>query len=290
MRRTRVHPRRRAYTSLVLPENLTPYLAAIAASAATHVYAGPATNPSLPISRVDAERALRMTAAGPRAKLERPVVILGGFLDVGVGPKLYADALARVVDGPIVTVAFADCSTFDQCRQRVVETIAKTLGPGDAAQTPEVDVIGQSMGGLVGMYAALADPTLGTRLNVRRLFTIASPLSGAVRASLMPPALDALPLVRDMRPGSTLYQRLAAAAIHYELLSYTRLDDLTVGERYAAAPGRGVWWVDNPPGELAHLGVFNDARVALDIVRRLRNETPVATEPPAPLPATRPTL
>lgn len=268
----------------MLPENLTPYLATLLASAATHAYAGPATNPSLPISQTDAERELLAVHELPPAKLDRPLVVLGGFLDVGVGPKLYADALSRVFKGTIVPIAFADCRTFEQCRQRVVETLDARLGRGADGTTVEVDVIGQSMGGLVAMYSAVADPQLGARLNVRRLFTIASPLSGALRASLMPPALDALPLVRDMRPGSALYARLARAAIDYDLFSYVRLNDQTVGEQYAAAPGRGVWWVDNPPGDSAHLAVFSDARIALDIIRRLRGEPPIATEPPAPLP------
>ena len=54
----------------------------------------------------------------------------------------------------------------------------------DDSTTYEVDVIGQSMGGLIAVYAALDDPTLGKRVKIRRLYTICSPLQGAKLATL----------------------------------------------------------------------------------------------------------
>jgi pimeloyl-ACP methyl ester carboxylesterase len=245
----------------------------------------PISNPSFPVTRAEAATLLKKEAATPQ-KLERPLVILGGFLDVGVGPAFYARKLQPYVRGESIRISFMDCMTFEACRRRVVATLDRALGNVSPAETVEVDVIGQSMGGLVAMHAALADPALGKRLKIRRLFTISSPLQGASRAARMP--LDVLPLTRDMRPGSALYAKLAKQPADYEIFSYTRLDDRVVGERYASLPGRGVWWVDTPPFESAHAGAFGDSRVMLDIVRRLRGGTPLTLDPPAPLPATRP--
>ena len=63
--------------------------------------------------------------------------------------------------------------------------------------TPAVDVIGTSMGGLVARYAAL-DIEGKPRLNVSKLFTIATPHLGADLAEL--PSFNQLHL--DMRKGA----------------------------------------------------------------------------------------
>lgn len=245
----------------------------------------PLSNPSFKISEEQADVALHEMKAKPKP-LDRPLIVLGGFLDLGFGPYFYAKAVDRYVDGQILRVTFASNTHFAQCRAKLIATIDRELGDVDSDETVEVDVIGQSMGGLIAIYSALDDPALGKRLKIKRLFTISSPLSGAKLAMWTP--FNVFGFQADMRPNSNLYQRLAKTEFDFPIYSYTRLEDGTVGEQYAALPGRNVWWVDNPPWERAHVGVFNDSRVLLDIVRRLRNETPVATDPPAPLPSTRP--
>ena len=240
-------------------------------------------NPSFPVTREEATTLLKQEAVAPR-KLDRPLVILGGFLDVGIGPAFYAKRLAPYVSGEPIRISFADCITFEACRRRVTNTLDKILGSVGPDETAEVDVIGQSMGGIVAMHAAMNDPKLGKRLKIHRLFTLSSPLQGAERAARMP--IDVLPIARDMRPHSAFYDRLGKSSIDYELFSYSRLDDWVVGARYASAAGRGVWWVDTPPFESAHVGTFADRRILLDVVRRLRDETPITLDPPAPLPDT----
>jgi hypothetical protein len=243
-------------------------------------------NPSFPITRDEAANLLQHEAKSP-FKLERPLIVCGGIFDVGFGPALYANELDPYVSGgPIVRVAFADCISFAACRRRLVRAIDAAVGAGaNPNATVEVDVIGQSMGGLVAMYSAAADPTLGRRVKIRRLYTLSSPLSGASRAGKMP--FDLMTLVRDMRPGSAFYADLAKHPIDYELISYTRLRDPIVGEQYTAAPGHASYWLDGPWWDPAHTGSFRDNRILLDIVRRLRGESPVTHGVPAPLPTTR---
>lgn len=254
------------------------------AASVVHV---PTTNPSFPITVDEASRKLAVEAKAPK-KLDRPLIILGGFLDIGIGPTFYANRLERYVSGDILRVAFFDCADFPSCRQRIVDRIDHAFGEFSGRETIEVDVIGQSMGGLVGFYSAMNDPRLGKRLKIRRLYTISSPLQGANRAERMPKFLDVWPLVRDMRPGSALYDRIAKAKFDFDLISYTLTDDHVVGERYASLPGRGVWWLDSTPIGNAHAGADFDPRIMLDIVKRLRGETPVTTSPAAPLPTTLP--
>lgn len=245
----------------------------------------PFANPSFPISSDEAQHRLLELQKQPK-KLERPLVILGGFLDPGFGPDRWKRSLGNVVSGQIITITFADLYSFQSFRERVVKTLDDALGPASPTETAEVDVIGQSMGGLVALYSALNDPALGKRVRIHSLFTISSPLTGAKLAMLTP--FNVFSYQADMRPDSNLYRRINKQKFNFPIYSYTRLDDTTVGEMFASLPGLGLWWLDNPPGERAHVGVFRDSRVLLDVALRLRGEKPVATYPPAPIPATMP--
>jgi len=220
--------------------------------------------------------------ADDRVKLDRPLVILGGFLDIGWGPAIYKSRLQKYFDGRIIVITFFDLYDFESCRNRVWARVDKELGVVSKDYTVEVDVIGQSMGGLVGMFSEIDEPTLSKRLNIKRLYTISSPLQGSRLAAKLPAINN---LHRDMRPRSDFYKRLFKHPIDYELVSYTRLNDQTVGEEYAAAPGRRVWWVDNPTGEPSHVGAFIDDRIFADIVRRLRDDPPRVDLQPPPLPS-----
>jgi hypothetical protein len=153
----------------------------------------------------------------------------------------------------------------------------------------EVDVIAFSMGGIIARYAASDGYATahGRRLRIVRLFTVASPHTGATLADL--PTLDAR--VRDMREGSPFLLRLnseesttAPAQQRYELYTYVRLEDGVVGEQHAAPPGVTPWWV--PSGfTLSHILGGHDKRILADILRRLRNEEPFSTLPASPLPS-----
>lgn len=225
-------------------------------------------NPSFPISRREA--IARLSAMQPKP-LARPLLVLGGFLDLGVGPFGFARRMRRLVDGRVVPMTFAHCLSFDQCRRRVTR-LAESYG--------EVDVVGQSMGGLIALLSALENG--GPRLPIARLFTVASPLRGATLATLTP--INLWPLQRHMRPGAQTYASLAAAPASFPVVSYARLGDHTVGTANASLPGEPLHWVDNPLPEPAHVGSLADVRILLDIALRLRGETPVTIDPATPLP------
>ena len=89
-----------------------------------------------------------------------------------------------------------------------------------------------------------------------------------------------------MRAGSAFLAGLDSQlqSLEYELLSYTRLGDMIVGAQNASVPGTSPWWVTNAPFSPAHLAASTDPRILADIARRLRNEEPFTTNPPAPLP------
>lgn len=253
----------------------------------------PPVNPSFPLTEREANKVLEQMAKSPQP-LQRPVVILAGFLD----PGFASDEMLRVIQptvtgGPVIKVAFNDCRTFDDCRARVLAAVVEALPElttvGDGRfETIEVDVVTNSMGGLVARHAALwpersAAPHADTRLRVARLMTISAPHRGSALAS----ADSSDPLDRDMAPGSTFIQRLDAALpdADYELVCYVRLGDRLVGVDNCAPPGLVAFWVPDPPLEPAHIFAYHDRRLLCDVASRLRGETPFAKPPPAPYPA-----
>ena len=247
-------------------------------------------NPSFAVSSRDAKDAIKAMAKDEKP-LERPVVVLGGYQDIGIGPASFLPKFREAVgagdDAPVVSVTYFFSGSFDDCRREVIKEVEKKFPSGDGAgETVEVDVIGLSMGGIVARHAALARPG-EKRLNVKRLFTISSPHRGAVRASL--PTVHQLH--RDLRSGSKFLRELEAAeeaegGRRYEIIPYVRLGDWIVGPENAAPRDAGAaYWVPNPPFNSAHWGAPLDPRIVADIARRLRGERPFTTTQPAALPA-----
>jgi hypothetical protein len=288
-----------------------------AAAAAAALVAGCAAkaknvNPSFPLTVEQARADLARMAKDPRP-LKRPIVILGGFIDPGLGGWAVGGELRHYLprDAKIISVSFLFCDSFDACRRRVIDAVDRAFPTDDPEQTIEVDVIGLSMGGLVGRYAVAEmgpdsrgegapvdspssplTPALSLkggggkrRLRAHTLFTASSPHRGAVRAEELPPMLH---MQRDMTAGSDFYRALEKAesrgGLDYQLVPYVRLGDDVVGPQYAAPPGRIPWWLPNPPGEFSHVGAMTDPRILADVLRRLRGEKPWTSEPPAPLP------
>ena len=207
--------------------------------------------------------------------------------------------LERVTSGPpggirLLGHAFPTVSTMRGAARGMIAAAAKawgTLGAEGELRTAEIDVVGISMGGLVARLAALPpgaragfgiDASL-PRLDVRRLFTLATPHRGAKLAGVV--AMDSS--ARDMKPGSAFLRRLDGAereggGREYELVCYARLRDVWVGARNTAPPGMDPIWAPTPTHDLAHMLVSRDRRILLDVARRLRGEAPVALEACAP--------
>ena len=242
------------------------------------------TNPSFPVTVGEASAALREMEATPK-RLARPVIVLGGYHDPGFGALVWREEVRRWAKDPrIIGVSFPFHRDFDQCRRDVIAAVDRAFPTSDPDATVEVDVIGTSMGGLVGRYAAVQKPG-ERRLKVVRLITVSSPHRGAAWARL--PALSRLHA--DMRGTSPFLDELERAeatttADDYELVPYVRLGDRIVGAHNAAPAGTNAWWLPNQPLNLAHFAVNRDPRVRADVARRLRGETPLTKTPPAAVP------
>lgn len=241
-------------------------------------------NPSFELTIGEAKAALRAMEEDPKP-LARPVVVLAGIYDPGFEVSDVAGHLRRVAneDAVVIQVPFLTTSTFESCRARVLDVVRERLGTDADGALPEVDVVGLSMGGLVGRYAASPAEAGGEQLRIRRLFTLATPHRGAEMAGVAS-GLDGR--ARDMRAGSPFLVELdgALAASEYEVIPYVRLGDAIVGEANAAPEGETAWWVHTPALQAAHLHGMDDPRLLADIARRLRGEQPYTTAPPAPLP------
>jgi pimeloyl-ACP methyl ester carboxylesterase len=238
-------------------------------------------NPSFAISHDQARDALRAMAQLPKP-LDRPLVIVNGYDDPGMGSLLVRWQLDPVIrDRRVVTVGLQWAATFEECRDKIVAAVDHAYPNDHPDRTCDVDVIGVSMGGLAARYAATPKPGK-RRLAVARLFTISSPLRGAKLASL--PTFDSKQI--DMRKGSQFLKDLTAAEPPepFTLVPYVRLGDAIVGAANAAPEGHTAWWVPVGPLDLAHISAECDPRIIADIARRLRDEEPFTTDPPAPLP------
>jgi hypothetical protein len=248
--------------------------------------AGRPQNPSFAVSFAEAGRAVDQMRADRRA-LARPLVIIGGFGDANLSPPLFKGFFQSICrDSRIITVSIGFCQSFNDCRQKVIDSVDEACPTDDPNFTREVDVVGASLGGLVARFAAAPsdDPAHSRRLKIGRLFSISSPHRGATLADLV--ALTSYH--RDMKPDSAFLKQLAQhdPEANYELYPYVRLRDEIVGAQHAAPPGIEPLWLPNPPLAMSHLGAMIDTRILADIARRLRGEEPFAQVPGTPLPKT----
>lgn len=246
-------------------------------------------NPSFPLTVHQARAAIAVMKEAP-VKLQRPVIVLGGYMDFGIGTPRVRETFRKIGGGEdVISVHFFLKGSFDHCREHLIQEIEAAFPSSDPNWTTQVDVVACSMGGIVARYAALPveenekpSKTPRKRLKIARLFTVSTPHLGARMSNL--PSFDSL--VLDMRKGSPFLARLDAAlpTAGYELFPYVRLDDVVVGIENAAPPGRTPWWVQNQPLQFSHLNSFREERILADISRRLRGEDHYTIEPAAPLP------
>jgi pimeloyl-ACP methyl ester carboxylesterase len=236
-------------------------------------------NPSFPLTISDAKAELADISEDPKP-LERPLVCITGWLDLGA-KKVLDKHLARTIDDDrVLVIRIDDTKTMATARDRVMDAAMERFPSDDPAWTAEVDVIGFSMGGLVAR--SLADPATGDRhLRIARLYTVSTPHLGAIMAGGAVFSSQS----RDMIPGSTFLTYLNnEVEIDYELVPYGRLCDTMVGVRNTAPPGYTPWWVSAPAFQDSHINAIGDPRILADITLRLRGETPATISPPAPVP------
>lgn len=265
-------------------------LLALATAAITGCAARP-VNPSFSVAAADAKQVIRDIQSAPAA-LDRPVIACAGWADPGFASGYVSGQLRKAFAGAhdqTLVVNFVGRYHFDTCRDKLIAAVDAAFPTDDPTWTTEVDVVAFSMGGLVARYAAaqpIADgrptATTGRRLKIRRLFTISTPHRGATLAPV--PSVE--PRIRSMRSGSPLLAHLDAAwpTRRYDFTAYTRLNDPIVGTQNTAPPETMAYWVAAPPFARSHQEAYRDPRIVADILRRLRNETPLTGPQPAPLP------
>ncbi|GCB46648.1 alpha/beta fold hydrolase [Streptomyces sp. NL15-2K] len=132
-----------------------------------------------------------------------PVVLLHGFIDNRSVFVLLRRSLAQHGRQQIASLNYSpltcDIRTAAELLGRHIEDICERTG------SERVDVVGHSLGGLIARYYV---QRLGGDIRVRTLVTLGTPHSG----TRVVPLANAHPIVRQMRPGSTLLEELARPA------------------------------------------------------------------------------
>ena len=210
----------------------------------------------------------------------RPVVVIGGYADPFlVATDIARDLRADLGDRPVIAVNPGFARNFDNAADAVVRATQRAIPSDTTGETVAVDVVGISMGGLTARHAATARPG-ERRLKIARLYTIASPHSGARLADRLSWA-DVLFSGRQMRSGSDFLTELAAREEsmppeqRYPIVQYSYDRDLVIGDAGAELPPhlerRGqVVPFSTPPFLTGHAAAVRDERVRHDIARRLR--------------------
>lgn len=153
------------------------------------------------VARYPAAFGRRWTIAGRRraGEPERPLVVLPGL---GDNTAIFTE-LKHAMPGPVVSFSYSPLiGDVRVLAARLAEQIEELCV---VAQVPRVDVVGHSLGGLIARYYV---QRLGGHERVETVVTIATPHGGTVAAWLLSP----LPLVRQLRPGSELFDELAEPA------------------------------------------------------------------------------
>ncbi|GLY63816.1 lipase [Amycolatopsis taiwanensis] len=140
-----------------------------------------------------------IAAPAPPTVLERPLVVLPGLAD---NAAIFTE-LRRALPGPVVSFGYSPLIgdvrvAAGQLAEQIEELCA-------VAGVSTVDVVGHSLGGLIARYYV---QRLGGHRRVHHTVTIATPHRGTVTAWLLSP----LPLVRQLRPGSDLFEELTEPA------------------------------------------------------------------------------
>ncbi|MFE5687536.1 MULTISPECIES: lipase family alpha/beta hydrolase [unclassified Streptomyces] len=139
----------------------------------------------------------------PAPESKPPVLLLHGFIDNRSVFVLLRRSLAQHGRHHVESLNYSpltyDIRTAAALLARHVEEICERTGHD------RVDIVGHSLGGLIARYYVQC---LGGDLRVRTLVSLGTPHSGTTVAPLM----DAHPIVRQMRPGSTVIEELSRPA------------------------------------------------------------------------------
>jgi len=232
-------------------------------------------NPQFNASRSQLADLRAHMRANPSA-LARPVVVIGGYRSPFWAQSHIGNRLREYTgSNEILVVQTFAYSDLESAARGVIRAIERRWPSDDDSATIEVDVVGLSMGGVVGRLITLEDPRR-KRADVARVFSIASPHRGAKLAERF--RVD--PASRQMAPGSDLLARLDSAP-GPQIIPYAVLADGIVGEENTTPPGMQPIWTGGA-WLRSHSTVYRNEKILVDIALRLRGEPPLGL--PAPLP------
>jgi pimeloyl-ACP methyl ester carboxylesterase len=225
-------------------------------------------------------RALRAMSADP-TPLARPVIVLAGYRAWHANAAAMRRAILNRAGGErtdVLAVSYMTRGRLTEALRIARRSILKWNPEVAAGRTP-VDIVGISMGGLMARELAIGDAN-NAPLDVRRLFTLATPHCGARLAERISPD----PLAAQLQPGSDWLGRLDdhLPRARFELIPYAVLNDSWVGADRTAPPGVTPIWTAGTR-VASHFAVSQVPGIIADIAARLRNEAPLAG-PPVPLP------
>jgi len=187
----------------------------------------------------------------------RPVILLHGYAMNRANFVPLAYRLARAGLGPIVGFEYWTLGRVAAGARQLgwfVDTVRETTG------AREVDVVGHSMGGVVGRYYVTMAGGDGI---VRNLVTLGSPHAGTDVSSL-----GIGHPTRELVLGSKLVNRLdrSPPPVHTRVTTiWSRADALVPGDLQRPLVGAETILYD----DLGHVALLGSRRVAGEIVRRL---------------------
>ena len=195
---------------------------------------------------------------GSRQRGPRPVIVIHGYAMNRANFLPLAFRLARVGLGPIVGFEYWTLGRVAAGARQLawfVEHVQALTG------SPQVDIIGHSMGGVVGRYYVTLGGGDGA---VHRLITIGSPHGGTDMSRIGVGHAN-----RELIVGSKLLTRLAAAP-KPQLTRVTTIlshsDALVPAAQQAEIPGAERIVFD----DLGHVAMLGSRRVAREIITRLK--------------------
>jgi pimeloyl-ACP methyl ester carboxylesterase len=194
---------------------------------------------------------------GARGAGPRPIIVVHGYAMNRANFLPLARRLAAAGLGPVLGFEYWTLGKTASAARKLAAYVDEVRAATGAA---DVDVIGHSMGGVVGRYFVQLGGGDGV---VRNLVTIGSPHAGT--------DVSAIGIGRPTKElffGSTLLERLRTAPLPRTTrmtVIWSRCDGLVPGARQARLPGADELVFD----DLGHLSMLFSRRVADEIIARL---------------------
>ncbi|MBS0188839.1 MAG: hypothetical protein JSS51_12275 [Planctomycetes bacterium] len=242
-------------------------------------------NPAFPDDPATVGAAVDRLRSDPQP-LPRPLIVFSGYRVPGLFGGHLAANLASLTCGTLRDVrlfAYPQAGDIEPLVNHLARRIGQQVGldaSGDCTQP--VDVVGISMGGIVGRLAAArarTRPPGVPRVDIRRLFTIATPHRGA-RLALR---IHVDKAACDMQPNAPFLARLDTCLPmdDYELIPYATINDITVGSANCSPWGTDPIWIRGTR-RFAHTTISMHRGIMADIALRLRRQTPLGQPSPVP--------